>query len=83
MGTAKLKDMVCVGALVFGILLIIASFIVPPLGIVDNSVLTAIGEIFTFVGAYAGFDVVYRRGLMKYGINKQDEEKEKEDEEQK
>ena len=81
MGTAKLKDMVCVGALIFGILLIIASFIVPPLGIVDNSVLTAIGEIFTFVGAYAGFDVVYRRGLMKYGLNSKDEEKE--DEEQK
>ena len=79
METIKLKDMVCVGSLVFGILLIIASFIVPPLGVVDNSVLTAIGEIFTFVGAYAGFDVVYRRGLMKYGIN-QNEEKENEEE---
>ena len=78
MGTAKLKDTVCVGALAFGILLIIASFIVPPLGIVDNSVLTAIGEIFTFVGAYAGFDVVYRRGLMKYGLNNQEEENEEE-----
>lgn len=79
MGTAKLKDMVCVGSLVFGILLTIASFIVPPLGVVDNSVLTAIGEIFTFVGAYAGFDVVYRRGLMKYGLNNQGNEKEDEE----
>ena len=62
-----IKNLVCIGVLAFGILLIIASFIVPPLGVVDNSVLTAIGEIFAFAGAYTGVDVIYQRGLMKYG----------------
>lgn len=30
---------------IFGLLLIIASFILPPMGVVDNSVLAAVGEI--------------------------------------
>lgn len=44
----------------FGCLLIIASFIVPPLGIIDSSVLVATGEIFTFSGSLIGVDYHYK-----------------------
>ena len=44
----------------FGVLLIIAAFSVPPLGIIDPTVLTAFGEILTFSGALVGIDYKYR-----------------------
>ena len=37
--------------IVVGCALLIAGFIVPPMGVIDNSVLIAFGEILTFVGA--------------------------------
>ena len=45
----------------FGVLLIIAAFSVPPLGIIDPTVLTAFGEILTFAGAVLGIDYKYRQ----------------------
>ena len=45
----------------FGVVLIVSSFIVPPTGIIDPTVLTAFGEILTFVGAITGIDYRYRR----------------------
>lgn len=45
---------------IFGMILISVSFIVPPLGIIDASVLAAIGEIFTFSGALLGLDYNYK-----------------------
>ena len=46
--------------IVVGCALLIAGFIVPPLGVVDNSVLIAFGEILTFVGALFGIDYHYK-----------------------
>lgn len=40
--------------------LLIAGFIVAPLGIIDGSVLTAFGESCTFSGALFGIDYTYR-----------------------
>lgn len=40
--------------------LLIAGFIVPPTGIIDNSVLIAFGEILTFVGSLFGIDYHYK-----------------------
>lgn len=40
--------------------LLIAGFIVPPLGVIDSSVLIAFGEILTFVGALFGIDYHYK-----------------------
>ena len=40
--------------------LLIAGFIVPPLGIIDGSVLVAFGETSTFVGAVLGIDYNYK-----------------------
>ena len=45
---------------VFGVMLIIASFVCPPLGVIDASVLAAIGEVFTFSGALIGIDYRYK-----------------------
>ena len=40
--------------------LLIAGFIVAPLGMIDGSVLTAFGESCTFAGALFGIDYTYR-----------------------
>lgn len=46
--------------IVVGCGLLIAGFIVPPLGVIDSSVLIAFGEILTFVGALFGIDYHYK-----------------------
>lgn len=43
-----------------GCALLIFGFIVPPLGIIDGSVLVAFGETCTFAGALFGVDYHYR-----------------------
>jgi len=44
----------------FGIALIITAFFVPPMGVIDPTVLTAYGETLTFAGALLGIDYHYR-----------------------
>lgn len=44
----------------FGIGLIVASFVTPPTGVIDSSVLVAYGETLTFVGALIGVDYSYK-----------------------
>lgn len=68
---AHLKAQLIIAMLVtvLGVGLFIAGFIVPPLGIIDGSVLIAGGEAFTFVGALVGVDYTYRfkSKFMEYG----------------
>lgn len=45
---------------VVGCGLLIAGFIVAPLGVIDGSVLTAFGESCTFAGALFGIDYTYK-----------------------
>ena len=45
---------------VFGCLMIVAAFIVPPTGEIHPSVLTALGEMLTFAGAVMGIDYRYK-----------------------
>ena len=45
----------------FGVILIIAAFVVPPTGVIDPTVLTAFGEILTFAGAIIGIDYRHRK----------------------
>lgn len=61
------------------VLLIIGSFIVPPTGVVDPSVLAASGEIFAFaalltfiVRSEAGADVTFRRGDVEIKLDNPD-----------
>ena len=67
---AHLKAQLIIASVVtlLGVGLFIAGFIVPPLGIIDSSVLVAGGEAFTFVGALVGVDYTYRfkSKVMKY-----------------
>lgn len=54
-------QLICAVAMVaLGSSLLIAGFIVPPLGVIDSSVLIAFGEILTFVGALFGIDYHYK-----------------------
>lgn len=68
----KLRFQLLVSALliIVGCGLLIAGFCVPPVGIIDNSVLIAFGEILTFVGAIFGIDYSY-----KIKITRNDKEK--------
>ena len=45
---------------VVGCALLVFGFIVPPLGVIDSSVLVAFGETCTFAGALFGVDYHYR-----------------------
>lgn len=45
---------------VVGCVLLVFGFIVPPLGVIDSSVLVAFGETCTFAGALFGVDYHYR-----------------------
>lgn len=53
---------------VVGCGLLIAGFIVPPLGIIDSSVLVAFGETSTFIGAVLGIDYNYKYQIYKSRI---------------
>lgn len=46
--------------IVVGCSLLVAGFVVPPMGVIDSSVLIAFGEILTFVGALFGIDYHYK-----------------------
>ena len=59
-------QLVCAAVLItLGTALLIAGFIVPPTGVIDNSVLIAFGEILTFVGALFGIDYHYKAKAIK------------------
>ncbi len=50
--------------------LLIAGFIVPPLGVIHSSVLVAFGETSTFVAALLGIDYNYKYKIYKKGLAK-------------
>lgn len=58
----KFDTQLLLGVLVtiFGLVLIMISFFVKPVGYIDPTVLTAFGEILTFAGALLGIDANYR-----------------------
>lgn len=55
-----IKLWLAVGLCIFGCLLLIAGFIVNPLGLIHQSVLIAFGEIMTFSGAILGINYMYQ-----------------------
>lgn len=54
-----------------GIGLLWAALFIPPIGIIDASVLTAVGEVLTFSGALVGIDYTYRFKSFKESNGKQ------------
>ena len=59
---------------IFGIFLIIASFLVPPLGVIHASVLAAFGEILTFAGCLLGLDYKYKYKVFEHSKQNDEEE---------
>ncbi len=57
-----------------GCILLIFGFTVPPLGIIDSSVLVAFGETCTFAGALFGVDYNYRYKIHINSRNPEDSE---------
>lgn len=65
-----------------GVGLLWTGLFLPPMGEIHASVLTAIGEVFTFSGALVGIDYSYKVKSIKYlsRIKKEEEEENEEDE---
>lgn len=60
-GSRSIQMYCAVGLSGFGILLMAAGFVAPPLGDINSSVLVAYGEVMTFAGALFGIDYHARR----------------------
>lgn len=58
-----------------GVVLLFISFFVDPTGVIHSSVLTAVGEVFTFSGALIGIDYSYRYKMYQRGIDTYKKEK--------
>ncbi|MDE5629706.1 MAG: hypothetical protein K2I69_09130 [Muribaculaceae bacterium] len=60
--THRITVQIRCGVIIFilGILLVLAGFAAPPLGVIDSSVLIALGEILTFSGALLGVAIPKR-----------------------
>lgn len=52
----RIQMIVAVALTAFGMVLISAAFVVPPLGVIHQSVLAVTGEIFSLVGALLIFE---------------------------
>lgn len=74
----NLQLIVAVILVVVGCGLLIAGFMVPPLGVIDSSVLVAFGETSTFVAAILGIDYKYKYKAYKNSLTIRDEELEEE-----
>lgn len=66
-------------SLILSALLIVVSFIVPPHGVIDGSVLAAVGELFAFPTLYAVYGIIhsgkavtFRKGDMEVTTNKEE-----------
>lgn len=68
----KLSSVLCVASFTSGIALIIASMFIPPHGVIDTSVLTALGMLLTWSGSIIGISQHYGNELerIKSEINK-------------
>lgn len=50
---------IAAGVVLAGVVLLVMGFAAPPLGVIDPSVLIALGELLTFAGALLGIDYHY------------------------
>lgn len=54
-----IKIYLAVGMCIFGCAMLVAGFVVAPLGVIDQSVLIGFGEVLTFAGALIGINYLY------------------------
>lgn len=72
----NLQLITAIGLVIIGCVLLICGFAVPPLGVIDSSVLVAYGEVCTFAGALFGVDYNYRYKIYINGKGSSDSEDE-------
>lgn len=58
---------------IVGVILLWVGLFLPPMGIIHASVLTALGEVFTFSGSLIGIDYTYKYKTIK--LKQEEEEK--------
>ena len=56
----KIQLTTAIALCVFGCTMLVAGFVVPPVGEIHHSILIAFGEILTFSGSLIGIDYKYR-----------------------
>ena len=56
-----------------GVALLWTGLFLPPIGQIHASVLTALGEVFTFSGALIGIDYTYKYKMIQYKHNEKEE----------
>ncbi len=56
----RIQLWVAVAMVAFGVIIIMVSFFIPPIGVIDSSVLVAFGEVLTFSGSLLGIDYKYK-----------------------
>ena len=56
----KIQLISAIALCVFGCTMLVAGFVVPPVGEIHHSLLIAFGEILTFSGSLIGIDYKYR-----------------------
>ena len=56
----KIQLTTAIALCVFGCTMLVAGFVVPPVGEIHHSLLIAFGEILTFSGSLIGIDYKYR-----------------------
>lgn len=66
----KYQIIIAIILVIFGIVLLIIAFFMPPAGVIDPTVLTAYGETLTFSGSLIGLDYHYRAKSINYGSTK-------------
>lgn len=55
-----------------GVIFFAVSLVMPPMGVIDGSVLTAIGELFGFTAAVSGIHQYGQNARMKYTGNSEE-----------
>lgn len=66
----NIKLAISIFLVVIGCGLLIAGFIVPPLGTIHNSILVAYGEVATFAGSLLGIEYRYRYKMYRDKISR-------------
>lgn len=74
---AKIKMAIWIA--VFGCAILVAGIALPPLGVIDNSILIASGEIFIFSASIMGIKLSYEFKLKELAAKMRQHEIEKED----
>lgn len=72
MSKKDIQLLIAVITIIAGLALLFMGLWIPPIGIIDNSVLIAFGEVATFSGSLLGIDYTYKYKTEKMKRNDED-----------